>query len=489
MTKRFSFILCDIIMKSKKALVLSLLYLIILTACQPTPENEVVINRGDNVAEEKIFSDQNTALSEPQRSVAQMLGEVPARWEEDLSLPHAPFEADADILLRGENGASVYYVSFLPVTGEVGKRLYDALDVQITSYSASMQFSQEEITEAIANAARGWEKRNADGTVDYVSWPEQQDSLAYWQEQLEHAQPKSTLYVTANELPFDQGSDKRESYSFLQKDGIKGCFALVITRKSPIQRKYELLLEEGVYQVQHWYLTEPWNEEKEMEIFPRIREAEALSTAEVFVTSLGEEGFSCAYMEKARTVSDIKAAVTSEGYEVTFVRTGAYYPYSFQLAKNGEPFLIEDDPSAYSEVHKPEMLQIYVTEKGVRGVFWTNPMTFGDLVNESAELLPFSEILKLAKAIIRFSNVYTDDFYGKQGAVAPVGARIVRVVLTALPQKLKDTDLFVLMPVWVFEMQSASVSIAGKLDPGTHNPYHNYVFILNAIDGSRVAVP
>lgn len=466
-----------------------ILILLLLTACQPTPVVEPIVNRGDNRAEQQIFSTANPSQSGPPRTVLDTLGEVPARWEEDLSLPHAPFEVDAEILLQGEREASVYYVDFLPVTGEVGKRLYDALDVKITAYATSMQYSQEEITEAIANAARGYEKRNADGTVEYVSWPEQQEGLAYWHSELKTALPQRELYTPATELPFGQGHDDRMDFQFIQEDGGKGYCMVVVTRENPIQRRYILQLEEGIYQLQHWDLTELWDDEQEVVISPVITEAQAISAAEAFVASLGEEGFCCSYVEKARTDSDILSAITSEGYEVTFVRTGAYYPYSFQMAEDGRPFLVEDDPSEYAEIHKPEILQIYVTEKGVRGVFWTNPMAFGDLVSKSAELLPFSEILKRAKAIIHYSNVYTDDFYGKQGIVSPVGARIVRVILTALPQKLKDSDRFVLMPVWVFEMQSASVSAAGKLDPGTHDPYHTNDFILNAIDGSRVPVP
>ena len=43
--------------------------------------------------------------------------------------------------------------------------------------------------------------------------------------------------------------------------------------------------------------------------FPRIREAEALSTAEAFVTSLGEAGFSCAYISKLTIRPVIEAMV------------------------------------------------------------------------------------------------------------------------------------------------------------------------------------
>ena len=89
-----------------KRLIAVLLFLCVL-ACVPTPEEEFVVNKGDNVAEHSIKSDQQDDAQH-----------FPARWDEDTPLRCGTIVVSihADIVQRADGVYPVYRTRQFPVT-------------------------------------------------------------------------------------------------------------------------------------------------------------------------------------------------------------------------------------------------------------------------------------------------------------------------------------------------------------------------------------
>lgn len=463
------------------------------SACQPTPEEEIVTNKGDAVAEKKVFA---TAEPGVDKTVQEMLGEVPLRWEEDMSSSLFIFEAKADIVVNDSLTAPVYDITYEILTGDVIRRVWDAMKLEIVDINTEGgRRSKEEIQTGMKLAAEGTEKRNPDGTIEYVPWPQQQTALEQLSEWLKKAKSEAEMYIPATDIPDFEDQKRIDTYSgqscgFHTSEGDRGFLSTYTTpNKASIERGIVLELEDGILQPEHWWLTELWTGEDEAEVMvvlqPKITEEEAMETALAYVKRLGEEELEPAYIEKARYFSDMSMRTVSEGYVITFVRTGTYVPFAFVQGTYGG--VLYEDESTYAPTYTQEKLQIYVTEKGIRNVTWTNPMSITGCLNENVELMPFEEILKKARTLIHVTTARVET---ESGGYCE-GARITRVVLSAVPQKLKDDKGYALMPVWIFEMERPKVSQETRtMEEGNTNKWnHVYALLINAVDGTCMKAP
>ena len=98
----------------KKRMILSILTLtaILLCACQPTPKQEVVINKGDGVLEE-VLQEEKTAFSFPSYRET-----VPAKWSKEIETDqNLTIIADAQIDVPDIDKISVPEVQIAALDG------------------------------------------------------------------------------------------------------------------------------------------------------------------------------------------------------------------------------------------------------------------------------------------------------------------------------------------------------------------------------------
>lgn len=101
----------------------------VLSACQPTPEEEIVINRGDKVMEEKIAASAVPTMipGAPVPTEVTRVYTFPARWEETYAAgDKLTLRFEADIAQREDGMYPVYSLREKEFTGEAAQALLEA---------------------------------------------------------------------------------------------------------------------------------------------------------------------------------------------------------------------------------------------------------------------------------------------------------------------------------------------------------------------------
>ena len=111
--------------------------------------------------------------------------------------------------------------------------------------------------------------------------------------------------------------------------------------------------------------------------------------------------------------------------------------------------------------------------------YWSRPLTVVRTVQDSASLLPFSDVTDALEREILFDGLASFD----EGGDAPisVAVRSIRFVYVCVPDA--ETDARFLVPAWVV---SGSIAQEGA-GSGEGNSLNLPLLLINAIDGTRIA--
>ncbi|MDO4565575.1 MAG: DUF6034 family protein, partial [Clostridia bacterium] len=189
-------------------------------ACQPTPEEDIVVNRAEGNLEERIFASPvpieaeiPAPTSEDEDEPSPTIGDneellpysegatgaltFPDHWTDDLSNEYVKVRIDADIITSGQTTYPVYLVEEKKFSDEDYARIFQSLIPDAVKYRGTA-LSYEDYELQLESAVRGAEKRNADGSISYVPWPQQQTAIESAQANLRGATRVEELY---KELP------------------------------------------------------------------------------------------------------------------------------------------------------------------------------------------------------------------------------------------------------------------------------------------------
>ncbi|MDO4544418.1 MAG: DUF6034 family protein [Clostridia bacterium] len=478
----------------KRILTLLLAALMLCTlACQPTPEEDIVVNKGEGTLEERIFASPVPIETEipaptsedgdedapsptsgdneellPYSEGATGTLTIPEHWTDDLSNEYVKVRIDADIITSGQTTYPVYLVEEKTFSDEDYARIFQSLIPDAVKYRGMVR-SYEEYELQLESAVRGAEKRNADGSISYVSWPQQQNAIESAQKYLRGATHVEELY---KELP----ANITPKGIILRSDGTE---ALAIHSSDRIEIN---LSNNGIVQPQSWRASELWDEDVYVTYHPEITEAEAQAVAEQFLQELGIEGMSVVHYEPCRVFSPITFSVESYGYLFRFTRAFDYMGYYDSQPGLTGLFSFEDD-TAYMATLQKESIEVYVTHEGVHYFMWKNPLEIVSCVNENVQLLPFEDIQSNAVKLLKAGFADTDS-------KSAIGVCMAEMILSVYPQRLADNQGTVMVPMWlmIFDVYLINAdTMVVDFDPKLKQKNYQIFVGINAIDGSRVA--
>ncbi|MDO4565678.1 MAG: DUF6034 family protein [Clostridia bacterium] len=463
-------------MKRVFALLLATLMLSSL-ACQPTPEEDIVVNRAEGNLEERIFASpapiETEAITPADGETLSPFEEsttgaqtFPERWMGDISTEYVTVRIDAEIITSGQQTYPVYMVEQNYFSIEDYLRLFQSVIPNAVKYRRNMSY--EDYETQLESAVRGAEKRDADGSITYVSWPQQQNVIESAQEKMLGATREEQLYKDIDEdaipqefILCDDGTQAWAEYS-----------SSIIT----------LSRDRGILETESGGHLELWDEDVAVSFYPEIYEADAQAVAEQFLKDIGIEGVGVVQSEPARSFNRLTLSVESYGYFFRFARTFDYVGYYDRQPGDTGPFRFEED-AAYVATLKNEVIEVYVTEAGVRYFSWANPLKTLSCANENVQLLPFEQIQANTVKLLRAGLAHID---GK----GVYGYSLEKAILTVYPQRLADNQGTVMVPMWLMVIYTYGANSDDVLDfdpKHKHEHYPIYVGI-NAIDGSRVAL-
>lgn len=461
-------------MKKRICLALAILCLLAF-GCQPTPDVEIVVNKGDHVAEDVINETKAPAQPTPQGSADVEDAETsepfengtgtfttPERWTDEIKTKYITVKIDAEILTSGQTVFPVRTVKRTGFTKEMIQPIVDAMFPDAIAYREGTDLSQEDYDEAIRRAVElGKTKRARE-----LNWEKQREA------KITDAEFIETDRIECTDEPFQITMLTAEGQKMSAYANLIG--GLYLDRRNTGIVYNKEMVEDGAL---FYGDTEDGEEPEEAgTVVPSITLEEAQQRAEAFLRDVNIEGFVLCKQEEACYFDRKGGAVWSTGWSLHYVRNYEYFPLDvkdYDGATSG--FLSYADIPTYNAGMGNESIQIYVSDQGVESFLWAYPYVVQEVVNENVRLMPFDEMQEILKRSIAVGVAHLKERAGYE-------LRVEQLILTLSVQRVRNNnELAYLMPTWV-----CMIGIYDNDLPGDDKCAGVIAYGFNAIDGTRV---
>ena len=439
----------------KKAIyLLSVFFCIIaISACQPTPEKEIVVHK----AAEQLEA---TLVESDDDKEADSTFICPSKLNEEIQMPHFRFVADTDIEIGQAEGFYVYEAT----QDRFGQTRMD----EIVSYfskdligARSGEVTKEDLEELIVILKRGMPKKQQDGSVLYEPSADSAEIIESLSEELRNAPNEEYIPIADYEPTFPcnvvfKNSLEQNVYVFADENQIE------IFPKNA-----------GTIQLQSWIIKNGgWDGEGPVVLEPVLSKEEALTISKNVLNDLKIEGFEAAHIEAARMLDGFFGyATVSVGYQITFCRAlDGQIPFDSSILTPG--VLGFEDEADYIKPWPQERIVLMVDQEGIRFFHWEYPVIITNKLESNMKPLSFEAVWQHAKDLLILGSSWVAD------ATTVEDRHITRIMLTnCMVRSTKERNKVFLIPTWLFIVQKES-ALDGHILP-------SYIAI-NALDGSRV---
>ncbi len=449
-------------------------------ACQPAPEAEPVVNKGDGLYERELeraqAAQQQAAPTPPPYTACE-------HWSEVLTLPNFMVTIDADVELPEMQAFPVYRIqpaSFLSRAEKV-ERILQTLMPEVNGMRENVM-TREMCEEKIQWLGLGAYDDNT-GTYRPYSAEERAEVDAEVQQLLMQlaSAPDANAFEPLEAIAVAGPMDR----VFRTSEGEQWTVTLTeraLRASRPGNRAYP----------ESWFLSDRGYEGRPAPT-PyqniRITEDEARETAQSFLAAIGEENWVITSLERAGMLKAYYNVVTddpleAEGYLVSCIRSApGAIPFDYHDGTLGR---MKFDDAAYSAPLPPERLELFVDESGVYALWWENPVEVTQTVVENIALLPFEQVQGNFLQMLKNGLRWSDERPATNGELNPTRRGIVeRILLSyACVQERDAPGSYLLTPAWFF-LYTTEVEKQGELQGFSTTPT---IFAMNAVDGSRIAL-
>lgn len=473
-------------MKKITALFLSMILIGACFACQPTPEEDAVVQRDSAVIEQKLkatfsvpkdtpestvqpsedaekdFDKSETADGKAEEEVSPEIAAyraaveaykatLPAHWSDYLETDYIQMPIEADIVVENIDGFPVYRV----------KRS----DFDISTLEAIANYMMPNVTGIREGDTALPEEYGA-----AISSLNKRDMVEYAESIFNQAKgAKEGSYTDVTSISF---ADKPAGHRYVVRlaDDTQGQISVVSNSRAEIKKRFSSLIhiaEEGMRILEGSY-----EGEGDVYLNPSITEEQAKKMLDTFLSEVGLEGFCVETVTAARCFSALYREEVSQGWKFELTRSYGYYAMDTYGAASDGGLVLFDDPETYNKPWYPETLYVYISESGVEHIQWNNPLEIMECVNPCVELLEFEQIQENLKKLL-LAGVSHIDYTEFQPEIS-------KLVLTVAPQQIQDDPQHAyLMPIWIAFVDWY------YLDEGLHK---TQVIGINALDGSRAVL-
>ncbi len=445
---------------------------LLLPACQPTPDEAVVINKGDGklvgIIAGPTASQQTIASKETGNIEEADAGETVTyteHWKETYTLPYLTCEIDADVILPVVNEYPVFKVQQRDFDTAALSKIVDyftkdAIGVRDTSDT------KEELENKLIMAKRG-AYVGTDGDCHWEPYEGQAEDIAELEGLIAQAQPEAFDAITKDAVSIP----------------IEKTYALPNDKRIYVNSDSKYIdiysYKYGVLQPESWivggegYPGEPAGTTINN---IKINEEEAKKTAKMLLSDLGIKNFGIAKTEKARIIECFTYDILSEGWQITFARNdGRSIPVYIDPSETGG--LLYSKSDEYISQWLAECLTVYVDENGIQSFHWEHPTQVVETMNGNVPIKGLDEIKEKIRDCLKYSEgAITQAYMEEYGEVAKQEITLNKVVLTNVLIAMKDEPKYhMLVPAWVVYYEQ-------EYSLGTFKS----VIAINAIDGSNI---
>ena len=475
-------------MKPNKLLVCILAATLLLPACQPTPAEEIVVNKGDGTLEDAIAAE---ALP-------------PARYEAPETLHLDPFGTetfevvvDAEVVVPDVERYPIVEVTPRTVTADWARdMMYKMADGRtMYTYQNEVPTTKEQIEAEIALLQQ--QLANPD---DYlVAGMDEQaraEAEREWRKMLEaweelYRDAPDTFERREVDLS-DAAFQTRLEFSGAVESGKKRETYLTVTAwyGGPGGSVEYNNLVDGIGLPFHFDMDSDLTNLNDV----TITVEEAVQMGLDYLAQLGETDFAPALIVAGYCdhVADDLGPLEEwpQCYQIQFTRNVAGVPSTYREGHYDLLLSGSDGKERYAPYYPQESIKIDVRDSGVTYLYWSTPSVPGRTLNENVALLPFEQVVERFCDQILYNAT---PAIGENDAVIKKTLCIDRIELGMVRALQRGSaDHWVMVPAWTFFGKTV-LQYAGR-EPGgfplnenneyvSEMPGYSYL-ILNAVDGS-----
>ncbi len=467
-----------------RALLLTLAAL--LAACQPTPEEDVVVNKGDGALEEAIAAE---ALP-------------PARYEAPETLRLDPFGTetfqvvvDAEVCVPDVERYPIVEVVLRTITADWARdMMYKMADGKtIHTYQNEVPTTKEQIEGEITLL----QQQLANPDAYLPAGADEQTRAAAEKEWRELLEAWETLYQEAPDT-FEPREVDMSDAAFRTASEFRGAVESGKQRETYLSVtawyggpggnvEYNNLVDVGM----------PFHFDMDSDLTDlndvTISAEEAVQIGLDFLAQLGETDFAPAlivagYCDPEWGTDPIPLEEWPQCYQIQFTRSVAGVPATYR--EEHYDGIGADGRERYAPAYPQESIEMDIRDSGVTYMYWSTPSELGRTLNENVTLMPFEQVVERFCDQILYSATpaveETDSVIKKTLYIDRIELGMVRALQRG------SVEEWVMVPAWTFFGRTV-LQYAGP-EPGGYplNENNEYVsempgysyLILNAVDGS-----
>ena len=461
--------------KRKSGRIAVVLLSLLLCACQPTPEVEFVVNKGDGAVEEKLAEAAETPRVQT----------FPDRWDEGPTQVNdrLTLTVQAEVIQKSDGLYPVYRTRSVIWKQEQVVDLVNQLlpppvaEMPLVDTKADWTRAYQEWLDDLSEQQAWVAAGKPDDGVDrdeYIMSAQEIDSISQMYQHLIDEAPESVESTPVSDYTGLQLNTDEHLYTL--SDGARASVRVHADADFTDISVYKDCGGSGYIYYQYTHDRERELGEAKPFLTVKLPREQAEETLARELDRLGFTDYSVARAAPANLCVVSQGEETrplSAGWGFQLRRSNGGYPLSGVSFMDARSLIYGDEDALAMNSNLPdEMLEIFIDESGLRALRYWDPKEVVSLESENVELLPFEQVQ------MRIKNAFIATAYPDQ----PIPLTIYRLLLTACTVRVKDSDDFYEMPCWVVfftwnDAQSAQVD----------NPQiMQEALILNAVDGSIV---
>ncbi|MEN6339006.1 MAG: DUF6034 family protein [Clostridiaceae bacterium] len=486
-------------MRTKLLLGIALTAALFLTACQPMPESDVVVEKDiDRMLASAL---ENQESSNTAKTLAQKI-DAPGSYTESFTTENGKtaFQIDANVVLPESNAVPVIRVTKHVFTQEEADLMLGLFLGEDALYTIPNAMTKEQMEEklieyygmrdgSIPIDVDGEDSGNVDRLNEIIASYEQalleaEDTPVRVLASREFETPKGAADSSAQKIEGVAETNQTDVYF-----SVANCYPLPNMVKA-IYIKADTVTGVTFNNTAPYYgLSDP-----DSPIVPEgfsLTKEEAMAVADGALKTLGIEDMACVAASYAvmpnnaqpggalwfgKTFSSQEAKDFHWAYKMQYARCYSNVPVTI-TKDNGTGVADEEQ---YAEPWEYEKLEIIVDESGIVSFLYQSPYEVVETVTDDAALLPFQDVQSILPAMLQASYAWLAE--SNDIVSAAVNISEIRLGLMRITEpNLRDQGL--LVPVWDFFGSIAITDSSGNTHFFTK---YDSLLTINAIDGSTI---
>ena len=454
----------------------------VLTACQPTPDEPVIVNKNDGQLEEKM-----TETGAPVTAY-----EAPDYWQETVENDKLKIQIDTDVVLPDVNQYPAVRLEPVIFTQERVDELVEYFAQGRKLYEWTSELTKDYYEEQLIEAKRG---QLIDG--EYVVNDSSRQLVEELKGKIANAPAEKSKVYTDTTLrqpkDFDGNVDTSAGKNTLDvtiEDENGDVGRIFIRNYVENHNTTEFTFLNCDYQTESMYRKFMEDEEgmppdpgmrSSQELLDRLLaaeinlpEADAADMAQKVIADLGIQNMQLTNTERV-LIDPFSASSGSDkgGYVFEYIRQNGGIPGYWRRSWSSNE---DEEPPAYREPFIPEVIEIVVTDDGVQRFCWSGCAQVIETVSDNVEMLPFEKIQEALKDQIFYECSFRPESDGTREIT--VNSAELHVGYISVKD---DVSQAILVPVWIFETTETMTTTDGNTWNGDRG-----VYIFNAIDGGVI---